>query len=278
MKTSIFQSFFAPISISDFKSEYFNKKVLHLLGNKERTLGFSEEQFFNCLADCENVRAVFKGLLQARIAPNDAKQMVAAGATICASGVENTNLKLKEFLDALKIELCFTGYISIRAYYSPPGNGFDKHYDPRIVTTLQIEGSKTWYYCPVPFDQLPMINSPMPIPISYEEHLDKYGTIKCTLEPGNILCLPAGVIHWAEAGKTNSLSMNIAFDYIGDTIADKIASKVKNMLLKNVEFRNAPFLPLSDEHTKNIKDAISDSISYLENIYNNTNNLYDYDG
>jgi len=272
---SVFEKLFSPLCETEFKSKLFGKQPFCLSGFPSRKDGlFSSVRFFDCLVSCENVRVVFKGLRQASIAPNDAKQMIAAGGTICATGVEQGDTFLRDIIGSLKKELQYTGYLSFRAYLSPTGAGFDAHYDPRVVTTIQIEGVKKWFYANRPVEELPLCNSPIPIPELYLQHLDAVGYQECTLHPGDLLCLPAGTLHWAEAD-SESLALNLAFDYIGETIADRVSNYVRRELLLRDTSRQAPFLPLSESVQLDISDAARMAIVVLEMLKQHPERLYD---
>lgn len=271
----IFDQLFAPISCDEFRNTYFNKVPLYLEGNSSRMKDlFSIKKFFECLADCEDVRAVFSGLRQARIAPNDAQQMFDAGATICATGLERGARSLREVLAQLKAELRFTGNLSFRGYLSPIGAGFAPHYDPRIVTTLQIEGTKTWHFGRQPIEYLPLDNSPIPIPAEFAEHLLRVGTDTKTLNPGDVLSLPAGTIHWAESQGGSSFALNLAFDYIGDTVADHITNRIRQVLLATEALRSAAFLPLNDEDEILIRSGLERASEVLREYHENPKRVY----
>ncbi|PRX19164.1 Cupin superfamily protein [Paraburkholderia sp. BL18I3N2] len=272
---NVFQKFFYPLDAREFRSQYFGKRPLYLGGHPDRTSGlFSLSQFYECLIECENVRVVFDGLKQARISPGDAKDMFDAGGTICATGVERGNAALREFLKAIKAELNFTGHLSFRAYLSPPGAGFAPHYDPRVIATMQIEGSKKWFYANSPFCEFPLDSSPIPLPQRYLTFVENAGHNQCKLKPGDLLCLPAGTIHWAEAG-SDSLSLNLAFDYIGDSIAERIARHVRNATECHPRSRQAVFLPLSVESKTDVDTAINLAIEALETLRHCSEQLYE---
>lgn len=271
--SSSFRAIFGELSQDDFKNYYFNREALCLRSVAHEVGGlFTLEDFFRALPDCENVRAVFGELKQARIAPNDASSIFTAGATICATGLEQAHPPLRTLVTNLKSELGFTGVISVRAYYSPPGLGFAAHYDPRVVTNVQISGSKKWWFGDKPAEEMPLNNSPIPLPTEY---LERSGAINSViLGEADLLCLPSGVVHWAEAGDCPSLAINIAFDYIGTGIPDAISSAVRQRLLAEPQFRVAPFLPLCGLDRALVAQASSCAGEFLKKIEGQADNLY----
>src|SRR5208282_3237135 len=69
-----------------------------------------------------------------------------AGATLCVTQMETRVPRLAPFLAAIKRQLGYPGKVSFNAYLSPPEAGFNWHFDGRIASTLQIEGSKRWRF------------------------------------------------------------------------------------------------------------------------------------
>lgn len=265
-----------PLAFDGFRRIQSNREPVYFPGDAATAIDvFSVQRFYECLRYCEDVRAVFPKLLQARIAPNDATQMFEAGATICATGLEQADASLAAALIELKSELHFTGRLSFRAYHSPPGQGFAPHYDPRMVTAIQITGTKKWSYATKPVHEYPMSGSPIPIPDEYELHMKRVGTRQQTLSPGDILCLPAGTIHWAEAVDCPSLALNLAFDYIGESVGDRVARQVRETLLAESALRSAPFLPLDPETAHSIRFGLDKAIEVLESYKSAPNTLYD---
>ncbi|NEI02409.1 JmjC domain-containing protein [Rhizobium leguminosarum] len=216
------------------------QNVVHLVGHKQKFASlFSVEEFWGALRHSENVRAVMPKLRQANISADDAPDMFASGATICASGLESTFGKFSFLVSQVKEQLGFSGPIEIKAYYSPDGAGFDPHYDPRTVTTLQISGSKRWSYGIGPSEQFPLCNSPYPLTPELSTSLEQIGTATTVLNQGDLLCLPPGTIHWA-AATGESLAINFSFEHVGESIADKFCRSLLLELLENPELRKVP--------------------------------------
>ena len=153
---------------------------------------------------------------------------LAAGQTICVSAIELGDERLATFAAELKRELSFPGYVGVHAYLSPPGSGFSfLHFDARIATTLQILGRKRWRYADtsslpwpahnVRFTPDGRLDWHLP-PSPWEERAELRPDVplaEVVLSPGDVLCLPAGTLHAAEAVDDLSLSININFNFGG---------------------------------------------------------------
>lgn len=236
-------SLFGQYSKSEVLAEYFNKKPLlvpNAIADPKALLDF--ESFYAALSDTENVRAIFNSMHRASIAPNDARDMFSAGATICVTGIDLAVPAIRDLTKRVRSELGYLGVLSANAYCSPVGSGLSKHYDPRIVTVIQLAGTKRWVYSLDPFE----LN---PLRVSYDDdsretllhqHNSQVGTRSVILSPGDILCLPAGTVHEACA-ESPSLSLNLAFDYVGKGVADLLTDWLRKELLSTPEFREPCF-------------------------------------
>jgi len=91
-------------------------------------------------------------------------------------------------------------------YLSPPASqGFKLHWDTHDVLVLQIDGEKTWH----------IYDSPIELP--HEEQLKHLPALapkarklaEVTLQPGDVLFLPRGYVHAAEARDMHSLHITV---------------------------------------------------------------------
>jgi ribosomal protein L16 Arg81 hydroxylase len=223
-----------PVSVDEFLSSYFERRPLLIRGPREKFSHIFEAQDFKFgLNRVTEIRAVFPGLWQAAIHPADIKEMTKAGASICVTGFELAHSRLLKTAASIKRELNYGGTVSFRAYLSPPGTGFDLHFDARVATTLQIAGSKRWWFSQTPAEQFPEANSPRDRKVLEREYsVPKLSRLKSVLlRPGDLLCLPAGTWHRARA-QTMSLALNLAFDHGGagvlDVLIDALYEKLQS--------------------------------------------------
>ncbi len=115
--------------------------------------------------------------------------------------------------------------MDVKCYYSTPGYGFNTHFDAHVVTTLQIEGRKRWRFSPTPGVAYPTGNAflddtgtiryvgrtPSSLASWEKPTVDTDAHVEVVLEPGDVLCLPAGTWHSAKADGDHSLALNISF-------------------------------------------------------------------
>ena len=174
--------------------------------------------------------------------------MINAGASVCVTGLERAHPKLRQTADSIRRELNYGGDVSFRAYLSPPGTGFDLHFDARVATTLQIAGSKRWWFSKTPAEQFPDSNSPRDQKILKREYsIPKLNQLKSVLlRPGDLLCLPAGTWHRARA-KTMSLALNLAFDHGGAGVFDVVMEALYERLRKDPLWRS-PLPPVANSN------------------------------
>ncbi|MFJ2738307.1 cupin domain-containing protein [Streptomyces sp. NPDC087440] len=122
----------------------------------------------------------------------------ADGATLVLQALQRTWQPLTDFTSRLSTELGHP--VQANAYVTPPQNrGFDDHYDVHDVFVLQIAGTKRW-----------VIHEPVhPDPLRDQPWTDHRAAvaeaargeaaIDTLLEPGDVLYLPRGWLHAAEA-------------------------------------------------------------------------------
>jgi ribosomal protein L16 Arg81 hydroxylase len=259
------------------RRQYFNKESLlvpRAILDPKALLDF--ERFYGALANAEMVRAIFNSMHRASIAPNDAQEMFDAGATICVTGIDLAVPAISQVVKEMQECLGYLGVVSANAYGSPPGAGLSKHYDPRVVTVVQLSGTKKWIYSRAPFER-------NPLQVAYTDenregvltaHNDAVGTTAVELTPGDVLCLPAGIVHEASAGEA-SLSLNVAFDYIGHGVADRICQFIRRELLLSAELREPEFAISSPEQERRRLDAIERAISALAGLRGDVDQNYD---
>jgi ribosomal protein L16 Arg81 hydroxylase len=227
----------SPVAVDQFLDQFFCKAPLFVPGHEKKFDFLPQRSHLrSILHRATDIRAVFKNLSQASIRPGDVQDMFNAGATICITGLHYAHETLGLLTSAVRQELQFSGDISVRAYWSPAGGGFAVHYDPRIVTTLQLEGTKQWWYSTSPGEHFPLGNSPYPLSEEMNESLQRAGVESVVLSPGDVLCLPPGTWHWALA-ESDCFALNLAFDYMGGSMADLVAAALRRELLRATVLR-----------------------------------------
>ncbi len=135
----------------------------------------------------------------------------ADGYTIVLNGLEWHVPAIAELAHAIEVELNFE--TQVNAYLTPPkSQGFLPHYDDHDVMILQIQGSKIWHIYDASSDvaprdlrlREPFVGGDLPAP-----------TDLC-LEAGDVLYLPRGRVHAAEA--TSEPSIHLTFGIHAPTV------------------------------------------------------------
>jgi hypothetical protein len=269
----------APIEPAEFVREYWAQKSLFVKGfaGKYREL-FDAETFSQVLAmpgpvPVDFLRASFDRKTPSgasaeanapdelrssafRATPEQAVPLYDAGATLCVSQIESRVPRLVPFAAAIKRQLGYPGTVSFNAYLSPPGSGYNWHFDGRIASTLQIEGTKTWRFSRHPAIAWPRANGSLrgdgtvryadaQVVARPGERLvgfDPADVDEVLLEPGDLLVLPAGVWHEACGGSGGSLALNLSFSPVSYT--QVVHGLLDALLLPDAAWRGpAPLAP-----------------------------------
>jgi lysine-specific demethylase/histidyl-hydroxylase NO66 len=128
----------------------------------------------------------------------------ADGYTLVLNGLERYLPASAALSRAIEAELNFE--TQVNAYITPPNSqGFLPHYDDHDVLILQIQGSKTWHV----YDSLPLVPA-------HELRLRDLFTSDglpapsdLILEAGDVLYLPRGRVHAAEANVEPSIHLTL---------------------------------------------------------------------
>lgn len=264
----------SPISVKTFLQDYFGSRPLLVRGTPGKFDALLKpDDFIYGLDKVTEIRCVFSELKQASISPADVREMFEAGATICVTGVDRAHSSLRAAAKRIEKEIGYAGRVDFRSYMSPPGSGFDVHYDARVATTLQIDGTKTWWYSEEPHVQFPTENSPRNDMAEIRRAVSRVKLRKVTLLPGDLLCLPPGVWHKAQAGAGGSLALNMAFNHTGATVLDLVLQELREALAEKPGCRE-PFLTGSrdapaiavESHIQSCLDAIVQALEPNRNL------------
>ncbi len=270
----------SPVSPERFVHEYWGQKALFVKGFPEKYRGlFSRDAFVEALAlpvphapdflrasfdkkggAAEDARPRSRDELASaafNATPEQALPLFRAGATLCATQVEARVPVLAPFAAAIKRQLGYPGRVTFNAYLSPPGAGFNWHWDSRIASTLQIEGTKKWRFSNTTAIAWPRANGALrgdgsgyyvdgkpSAPWEQVTRLDEKDTTEVLLEPGDLLILPAGAWHDAAGGEGGSLALNLSFTAVSYTVL--VRELLDQLLSADPGWRGpSPLLPLA---------------------------------
>ncbi|MEZ0241983.1 MAG: cupin domain-containing protein [Sphingomonas sp.] len=102
------------------------------------------------------------------------------------------------------IERHFAAKVATNCYVSfQRESAFPAHYDDHNVLVLQLHGSKRWYCHGQPY-RFPLAGPLFPAP-------EDPGPVEAEIlmEPGDLLFLPRGEVHWAEVAAASSMHLSI---------------------------------------------------------------------
>ena len=273
----------SPCSIGTYAREYWGRRPLYVRGHSKKFANiFDRQRFDRAVANARPknqdakifVRANFaRGTTSSHahldpfsISPEQVPSILAAGGTICVNWINEADETLDGLARALKAQLGHSGPARFNAYLSPDLAGARMHFDARIVTTMQIEGTKTWRISRTPAVAWPrsgaVLDADFTASYVYNDdfrlHLDRRrreewetpapftdGDFEdVTLEAGDLLVLPAGTWHSPQAQKGASLAINFACDPL--SFSDLLADVLRNAMGSAPSWRSVPpFAPIA---------------------------------
>ncbi|KIG19163.1 hypothetical protein DB30_04628 [Enhygromyxa salina] len=260
-----------PVSLEDF-ARACGRAPLHIPGAAAKVEGlFSLADLRAALLADREAAATDKGLLEGllieasfdraadprsipmvRVKHEAIGPILDAGATICVSRVERRDAQLAELARVTRAQLGYTGVVGVNCYLSHDGCGFGTHFDARTAISIQLEGSKTWRYGQAPAVEHPRANCNIDgdgVPVLRRAHgrtpeaweqpaaPDERAFVSVTLEPGDLLCLPPGTWHRAEA-HGYSLALNLFLE--DRSVLDLLHVWLERELRGELEWRRPP--------------------------------------
>ncbi|MFJ4877133.1 cupin domain-containing protein [Streptomyces sp. NPDC088745] len=178
----------------------------------------------------------------------------ADGATLVLQALQRTWQPLTDFTARLGTELGHP--VQANAYVTPPQNrGFDAHYDVHDVFVLQIAGTKRWViHEPVHPD--PLRDQPWTgHRAAVAEAARGEPAIDTLLEPGDVLYLPRGWLHAAEAQGEVSVHLTLGVhNWTRHALAEQLVSSALELLRDDPAMRTS--LPLG-------VDAPDDELAFV---------------
>ena len=182
----------------------------------------------------------------------------ADGYTIVLESIHRYVRAIASLLHAIEVELNFA--TQVNAYFTPPeSQGFVAHYDEHDVLILQLRGSKIWHlydgidvapraalrHEPVAADELPSPTDAL-------------------LEVGDVLYLPSGRVHAAEA--TSEVSVHLTVGVLAPTLL-LLVSRALNSLSGSDDRVHTQLPPryLDDSDVRaTLGDLVRDVVEALE--------------
>jgi len=262
------QELLSPLSCEEFAESYFSRLSLYVKGHPGKFDHiFNWESLKRALSNGRNIedkrfnlKASFaageaagssKPLLDADI--NKVGELLDSGATVCITNIHMADPDLARWAQAIRGQLNFTGTVGVNCYVSPDNAGLPMHYDKRVATTLQIAGKKRWIFSTTASKPWPNTNGLYkdgriePPEAADGKRPDELELREVELNPGDLLCLPAGGWH-AARGVGFSLALNLYF--APRNLFDRLAPLFMEFAAANENWRGGPPVGTQSIHGK----------------------------
>lgn len=257
------QRLLAPLAVEEFLASHWDRKPVYMPGDPDRfrQLGVDTAVVEGILrAPPENDRLSIRyvgpdekgrGDTKLRDALKDPKaySLRAATVTVCVDWISDRLESLSSFCTGVRLALNLPGSVFMTCYASPAGHGFGTHFDCHPSFILQLEGAKRWRYSPHPVVEWPPANLTRAetLPEMWERYPwfpaipfpgadERSGFLDERLTPGDVLFLPAGTWHEAEA---DEWSLALTMSCTPRTAVDLIDDFLRVRLSPNVEWRRS---------------------------------------
>jgi hypothetical protein len=236
-----------PVSRAEFLSDYYERKpLLNIRDEPERFKPLLSLQALDDFINSADLREGMIDLTNKRN-PIDASTYIGEdgvisqvsvareygrGATIILPHLHNSMFALGEFCRSL--EGIFSCHVQTNIYLTPRASqGFPPHYDSHDVIVMQISGAKAWRLYETRVDT-PFRGE------AFQVAAHKPGEIthEFTLNPGDCLYLPKGIMHDAE-NFGDEPSLHITVGLITKTWADLFLEAVSELALAEPAFRRS---------------------------------------
>ena len=241
-----FEDLLAPVTPEDFFREYWERKPLVTRGRAQgffaplfsmrdvdRVIcyqkpgpgrldlvtagGFVRDNFLN-LDNTANINLVYENYLK--------------GSTVILSGLEETWEPLVVLCRKLEGQLSHP--VAVAVYLTPPNHhGVQPHFDTQENFILQVDGVKHWKVYGAA-QELPRVEGSY-TPVARERLPELL--LETELHPGDMLYLPRGFVHEAEA--RDSASLHITLDVHVRTWRDFLEDALAAMADRNPRFRKS---------------------------------------
>jgi hypothetical protein len=252
------QEFLSPVSCEEFANSCFARHSLYVKGNAQKFAHvFNWESLRRALSNGQkiqdprfNLMASYAGgeesgsskpMFAANI--SQVGELLNAGATICVTNIHMADPCLAQWAQAIRSQLNFTGTVGVNCYVSGDGAGLPMHYDKRVATTIQIAGKKRWIFSTTAAQVWPNNNGQLkdgriePVGADRGKPPAELELSEVELNPGDLLCLPAGAWH-AARGVGFSLALN--FYFAPRNLFDRLAPLFMDFAAANEHWRGGP--------------------------------------
>jgi len=215
------QSVLGDMPVTKFAADYLHRLPLALSGSAQ---GVCEMGSWEALAAIlsaadADVMVVRDGRRYTELRPADlerAKALSRERYTIVVRHAERHHEGLSELARAF--EEAFCGPVDVQVFATPPGSaGFSWHYDAEDVFILQTAGEKEFALRKNTVNPWPLEET-LPADMQYEREL--MPLMRVSLKPGDLLYVPCGYWHKADASKSPATAISLAVGVMSRTAID----------------------------------------------------------
>jgi lysine-specific demethylase/histidyl-hydroxylase NO66 len=190
-------------------------------------------------------------------------RLFADGSTVVLQGLHRLWPPLIEFADQLAADLGHP--TQVNAYVTPPSSrGFSPHYDVHDVFVLQVAGEKHWTIhepvLPDPLRSQPWTDRTEQVAAAAEGE----PVIDAVLRPGDVLYLPRGYLHSAEALGEISAHLTVGVHSVTRwAAAESALDLVRSMAAEDPQLRGSFPLGLDLSDPAAVRDDVAAVIAGL---------------
>eukprot|EP00057_Strongylocentrotus_purpuratus_P030723 XP_782527.3 PREDICTED: bifunctional lysine-specific demethylase and histidyl-hydroxylase NO66 isoform X1 [Strongylocentrotus purpuratus] len=249
----VFSWLISPFKVEDYFKNIFERKPLFLKRHKPGyfTDIFSSKELSNILKENDvqftrniDVTTYTDGKRETHNPTGRAQPQVVwdyynNGCSVRVLNPQTYSTRVWQLLAAL--QEFFGCFVGANIYLTPPGTqGFAPHYDDIEAFVLQLEGKKHWklYNQRSPAEVLPRFSSS-----NFTDADIGQPILDTTLEPGDLLYFPRGVIHQASTpSETHSLHITISAcqkNTWGDLMEHVLTRALHVVREENIDFRKS---------------------------------------
>jgi lysine-specific demethylase/histidyl-hydroxylase NO66 len=252
-----FAQFIAPLSIEEFRRDYYQRQPLHLKSAADHGDRRSQVLDWDRLTALLAVpshwsESNLKLLLNSRPVigdhylseirthegpqlrgdPAKIQMLMGMGASIVANRLEDISLDVRQVTAMLGREL--SAHVGANAYASFQGiRAFNTHCDLHEVFAIQLQGEKSWQIY-ANRAQAPVQSLQGPDAQSIIDQVKGPVMMRADMEPGDLLYIPRGFYHDALASSESSLHLTFAVAPLDGRILFRM---LEEMAIRDPEFR-----------------------------------------
>jgi ribosomal protein L16 Arg81 hydroxylase len=255
------QSVFGEMLVTKFVADYLHRLPLALSGSAQIACRLGTWQTLGEILSAPdvNVLVVRDGQPHNGALPTNAEaaqNRSAEGYTIVVRHAERHHIGLSQLAHAFASAFC--GPVDIQMFATPTGTaGFSWHYDAEDVFILQTSGEKNYSLRKNTVNPWPLEET-LPQDMCYEREI--MPLMRVTLRPGDLLYIPCGYWHKADAADSTETAISLAVGVMSPTAMD-VFDALRPRLLDSLLWRQR--LPVTTFAARSSLDEMESAYATL---------------